>query len=189
MNNFFAILVLSVPLTAVAGKTECRFFAEMVNQRPPSNVATVAAYHWNSRPHIEGNDYNRELHILYKNGDYAVIQHSYCKTYSFHVIYFRSNQLADLDAASIAKIVAGHFTQYEAAPVTFAKPLEEAIFTVLKPRDFKTDKDFSDGLAGVVYLIAPEINNQFSLYYKSLDQSSSIYSSVIAFDMIIDIEY
>ena len=190
MNKlFFAILIVWLPLSAVADKTACRFSADMANLRPPPNAATVAAYHWNVKPFTANDSYQRELHILYKNGDFAVIQHEHCKTYNFHVIYFRSKQLADLDAASTAKIVADHFTQYIATSATFAKPLQQTLFTVLKPRNFKTDKHFSDELAGEVYLIDTDLNNQFSLYYQSLDPSSSIYSSVIAFDMIIGIEY
>ncbi len=190
MNKLFiAILVLGLPLAALADETECTFPVDMVKQVPPPNAAAVAAYQWNTRPFTASGSYQRELHIFYKNGDYAVIQHEYCKTYSFDVIYFRSKQLADLDAASIAKIVAGHFTPYNAVPVTFAKPLQQALFTALKPRHFKTEKDFSDELAGEVHVIVPEIYNEFSLYYQTLGQSNSIYSSVIAFDMILGIEY
>ncbi len=187
MNNFFAILVLSVPLTAVAGKTECRFFAEMVNQRPPSNVATVAAYHWDSGYDKKiSSEHTQTLRILYKNGDHAVIKHQYCMVYRLEINYFRNRQADDLDAKAIATLVASLYSQYYSAPekVTFSTPLTEIIATTLITQNFDRKKDFESGLPdGVAEYPQQDLN--YSISYKPLDKykTSGIYSSVIRFYM------
>ena len=185
------MLVLWIPLSAIAGKTECDFPAGMVKQVPPPNAATIAAYHWDAGPDKKGSsDHIQTLRILYKNGDHAVILHSYCTVYYLEINYFRNRQNDDMDAKAIVKLVAGLYSQYYAAPekVTFSKPLAENITTLFTQQNFDRKKDFYHGLPedDVRY---PNKLVEYSIGYKLLDEFrfSGIYSSVIRFDMAIGV--
>ena len=192
MNKLLmAMLVLWIPLSAIAGKTECDFPAGMVKQVPPPNAATIAAYQWDAGPDKKGSgEHIQTLRILYKNGDHAVILHSYCTVYYLEINYFRNRQNDDMDAKTIVKLVADMYSQYYAAPekVTFSKPLSEIITTTFTQQKFDRKKDFDYGLPDddVSY---PNKLIEYSIVYKLLDEysASGIYSSVIRFDMAIGV--
>ena len=192
MNKLLmAILFLVIPLSAIAGKTACDFPAGMVKQVPPPNAATIAAYQWDAGPDKKGSsDHIQTLRILYKNGDHAVILHSYCTVYYLEINYFRNRQNDDMDAKAIVKLVAGLYSQYYAAPekVTFSKPLAENITTLFTQQNFDRKKDFYHGLPedDVRY---PNKRVVYSIAYKLLDEfsASGIYSSVIRFDIAIGV--
>jgi hypothetical protein len=154
----------------------------MIKQTPPQNAANVATHYWESGIDKRSDEHLKTLHIIYKNGDHAVIQHKFCSMYNFEVVYLRNSQADYLDAASIAKIVNDLYTQYAAKKAKFSRPLVDIISTSLKKAGFDIDKDSAVGLPenDASY---PNARVEYSLDYKSLDEFSSIYSSVTKFYM------
>ncbi len=145
MNKLLmAFLVLLVPLTAAAGKSDCAFPAGMVKQNPPPDASHVAKFQWDAGQDKKGSsDHIQTLRILYKNGDHAVIQHKYCNGYRFEINYVRQTRSKDLDAGAIAEIIARLHSQYYSAPqkVTFSMPLGGIITRALNPRNFDKLED------------------------------------------------
>ena len=190
MNKLFiAILVLWVPLLAVADEAECTFPVGMVKQLPPPNAAAVAAYQWSTGHDKEFRlEHIPTLRILYKNGDHAVIQYRYCTWLNFEIDYFRNRQADDLDAKAIAILIASLHSQYHVAPekVTFTKPLAEIIATTFREQKFDKEKVFDYGLPyDAANYPHPELSVDYSIAYTPLNESSTsgIYSSVTRFNM------
>jgi hypothetical protein len=156
----------------------------MVKQAPLRDATDVGAYLWTSGSEKASGERFDTLHIVYKNGDHATIEHKYCTVYNFEINYFRNRQSNDLDATAIAKTVTHLFSQYHSAPmkVKFAKPLEEILAGTLKQQAFNKDKDFSRGLPHdtVAY---PNSSVELTLNYRSLGEFSSTYSSVTTFHL------
>ena len=195
MNKLFiAILVLWVPLLAVADETECTFPVGMVKQLPPPNAAAVAAYQWDTGHDKEFRlEHIPTLRILYKNGDIAVIRHRHCIFYKLEINYFRNSLADDLDAKAIATTMAGLYAQYFSAPqkVTFKKPLVESIASTFKEQNFDRKKHFVAELpeadASSPY---PDLLLSYSIVYKfhKADRSESIsgiFSSTTRLEMIL----
>ena len=191
MNKLLmAILFLVIPLSAIAGKTDCIFPINTVKQVAPPNPATVAAYQWGSPGYDKdaSSEYMQTLRILYKNGDHAVIQHKYCTVYRIEINYFRNRQADDLDAKAISILIAGLYAQYYAAPekVIFTKPLAEIIATTFKQQGFDREKDFTYGLPNdAANYPHPQLSVDYLISYKPLDEyrTSGIYSSVTTLSM------
>ena len=190
MNKLLiAILVLGLPLAALADETECTFPVDMVKQLPPPNAAAVAAYQWDTGHDKEyRNDQIQTLRILYKNGDIAVIQHTYCFAYGLEINYFRNRLADDLDAKAIATLMAGLYAQYFSAPqkVTFAKPLVESIASTFKEQKFDKKKSFEAELpeGNASY---PKHKVGYSIVYKYhrddySERLSGIFSSTTRFE-------
>ena len=189
MNKLLMIiLVLCLPLTAVATAPVCEFPKEMVKQTPPPNAATVAAYQWDTGYDKEASgEYMQTLRILYKNGDHAVIQHIYCSVYRFKISYFRNRQADNLDAKAISTLMAGLYTQYFSAPqkIKYARPLAQIIAATFKEQNFDREKDFGFGLP-LEEASYPDTNLEldFLIQYKPLDSATSyVYSSVTSFSL------
>ena len=100
--------------------------------------------------------------------------------YNIEVVYLRNSQASYLDEKSIAKIVAGLFEQHSVLKVKFSKPLADIISSALKSGGFDVDKDISIGLPEneVEY---QNSRVEYSIDYKTLDEFSRVYSSVIKF--------
>lgn len=181
MKKLLIIFLLSMSsLACSADNSKCSYSEDMIKQTAPQNAANIAAYYWQSGLDKRSDEHLKTLHIIYKNGDHAVIQHKFCSMYNFEVIYLRNSQADYLDAGSIAKIASGLYTQYAAKKAKFSRPLDEIILTSLKKAGFDVDKNSAVGLPenDASY---PNARVEYSLDYKSLDEFSSIYSSVTKF--------
>ena len=153
---------------------------DTVKQSPPQNAAAIKHHFWDIGRDKGSNEQLKTLHLFFKNGDYAVIQHKYCTVYNFSIAYFRSGQGEDFNKADIAKIVNSLYESYAAKKVTFKRPLPEIISTLLKEQGFDDEKDIDVGLpmgsAGY-----PNEHVGSSLGYKSLYRTTSVYSSMATF--------
>ena len=193
MNKLLiAILVLGLPLAALADETECTFPVGMVKQVPPPNAAAVAAYQW-STGHDKSMSWEHipTLRILYKNGDIAVIRHRHCVFYKFEINYFRNSLADDLDAKAIATLMAGLYAQYFSAPqkVTFKKPLVDIIASTFKEQKFDKEKNFENDLPEMDASY-PEQQVSYSIVYQFHGSDfgrilSDIFSSTTRFEMIL----
>ena len=197
-----AFLVLMIPLTAVAEKSNCMFPVGMVKQNPPADMASVAKFQWDIGQDKKGGDTIQTLRILYKNGNHVVIQHQYCNGYRFEINYVRQTRSENLDVAAIAKIVASLYSQYYSAPqpVTFSKPLEAIITASLNPRNFdKLDDIITTSLEPRNFDIHSNVHNslpendahypdakvKYGVDYTVLD-FHRVFSSVITFYLSIN---
>lgn len=180
MNKLLLILTALVSLNSFAAEPQCANPADTVKQLPPQNTVTVRHHFWESGRDKRSDEYLKTLHLFFKNGDYAVIQHKYCTVYNFEVAYFRNGQAEDLDAAGIVKIVTKLYENYAGRKAKFKRPLADIILASLKERGFDGDKDISAGLPeGVAEY--PNERVEYSIRYNSLYRSTSIYSSVSTF--------
>jgi hypothetical protein len=187
-NYIIAILFLLTPLISCAAGSDCSFPENIVKQLPPQNSADIAMYYWESGRDKRSKEYLKTLHLVYKNGDHAVIQHKYCSMYNFEVVYQRSNQANDLDAATIARISTAIYTEYAAKKAVLARPLGEIIAMSFKQEDFNPGKSFSVEFPGgdISY---PNEPISLTLEYRYLDMFNSIYSSMFTLYMAIGGEH
>ena len=177
------LLLTPLALTAssiyTAAEPQCANPANTVKELPPQNATTIARHFWESgRDRYKG--HLKTLHIFFKNGDYAVLQHQYCTMYNFEAVYFRNGQEDDLDAAGIVGILTDLYERYAAKKATFKRPLADIISASLKERGFSDDKDIRVGLPenDADY---PNKRVQYSIHYSSLQRNTSVYSSVSTF--------
>jgi hypothetical protein len=181
LNQLLNIVILIlVPLGFAQGQSSCVFPGSFVKQTLPVHLSEISAYNWEVGKDKRSDEFLKTLRILYKNGDHAVIQHKYCSMYNIEVVYLRNSQSSYLDEKSIAKTVAGLFEQYSVLKVKFSRPLADIVSSSLKSGGFDVDKDISIGLPENQ---AEYQNNrvEYSIDYKTLDEFSSVYSSVIKF--------
>lgn len=181
MNKLLLILLASsVSLSCVAAEPECVNPADTVKEVPPQNATIVARHFWESGRDRRSKGHLKTLHLFFKSGDYAVIQHQYCSMYNFEAVYFRNGQGKDLDSAGIVEIVTGLYERYAAKKATFKRPLADIISASLKERGFSDDKDIRIGLpeGDAEY---PNERVQYSIRYNSLHRNTGVYSSVSTF--------
>ena len=166
----------------MATEPPCASPPDTVKQSPPQNAAAVKHHFWEVGQDSGSNEHLKTLHLFFRNGDYAVIQHRYCSMYNFEIAYFRSGLVDDIDAAGVVKIVSDLYEGYAAKKVTFKRPLAEIVSASLKDRGFDGEKKVSTGLpeGNAKY---PNARVQYSVSYTSIDRESSIYSSMVTFTM------
>lgn len=178
MNKILLLSILMIlPLGCYAEPSKCALSEDTVKQTASQNADNVAVTFWESGRDKRSGEQLKTLHIVYKNGDHAVIQHKYCSMYNFEVTYFRSRQNDDFDEIAVGKITASLYEQYSAKKPKFTQALGEIISSSLKNGGFDKKNDVRIGLPeeSASY---EDARVEYSIRYKSLYRSSSIYSSV-----------
>lgn len=178
MNKILFVSILMIlPLGCFAESPKCALSEDTVKPISSQKDDTVAVSFWESGRDKRSDEQLKTLHIVYKNGDHAVIQHKYCSMYNFEVTYFRNRQNDDFDEIAIGKITTALYEQYSAKRPKFTQALKEMISSSLKEGGFDKKKDVRAGLPeeSASY---EDARVEYSIRYKSLNRSSSIYSSV-----------
>ena len=181
MTKLLLVLLASLAsLPCIAAEPKCAYPNQTVKQLAVQNTTDIVHYIWDTGRDKRSNEHLKTLRLLFKNGDYAVIQHKYCSMYNFEVAYFRNGQLDNLDEASIGKIVGSLYDAYAAKKATFKRPLADIVASSLRERGFGNDKDVRIGLpeGGAEY---PNEVVEYSIRYRSLYRNTNTYSGVATF--------
>ena len=180
MNKMLITVLILVATSACAESgSDCTYGDDFIKQEVAKDEASVAFYRWETGHDRRSNERLKTLHIVYKNGDYAVVQHKYCSMYNFEVAYFRSKQADYLDSDSAGKLVADLYSRHAGKQVTLTSPLAGIVSAALKEEGFDGEKDISVGLpeGEVDY----DESVEYSIGYQSLDDISDIYTGAVTF--------
>jgi len=121
------LLIFSSTLFATNSQSTCEYKKGFVTHKEIIDK-DISSYSWNERLSSESNEQITTLHIIYKNGDIATIEHKYCTMYNFEVSYLVADPDFSNSQENISKLMAQYFNQYAIKKVEFTPSLE----TVLK---------------------------------------------------------
>ncbi len=178
MKTLIGALLLS-SLLGTRALAQCEYPKDFVETDAPSAKNDIAHYHWIETRDADSEEFIKALHLLYKNGDYAVVEHKYCSLYNFSLAYYRSAQAPALDAARIGALTAEHFQRYAKIKADFSSPLSNIITTGLGQAGFPQAKSIDHALPtqevnldqGIEYLIS----------YQDLGDATAIHSAMFGY--------
>jgi hypothetical protein len=121
------LLIFSSTLFATNSQNACEYKKGLVTHTKIADK-NINSYYWNERLSSESNEQITTLHIIYKNGDIATIEHKYCTMYNFEVSYLVADPDFSNSQENISKLMAQYFNHYAIKKVKFTPSLE----TILK---------------------------------------------------------
>lgn len=166
------LLLLSIFCYAENSSLSCDITKETLNLSTPT-ADNIANTFWQ-----EGHDgYEKvnRLHILYKDGSVAVLEHKYCIMYNFEVAYYSSNALSE--SRDIVELFE-NFLTFSGAQDASGKKAAAAINKRLD------EKGFNSGRAVATTYDGSTSNNQlveYSISYQPLEDSSLHKSAVFIY--------
>ena len=109
MRKIITLLIFSLTMSCNAEKNnghKCEFVGESLQLLTPES-SDIANSFW--QQDVDGYEAIDRLHINYKNGSVAVIEHKYCSMYNFEVAYYSKSTSEFLDVASLKKTLSKLF--------------------------------------------------------------------------------
>lgn len=178
MKAFIGTLLLSFFLGTRA-LAQCTYPADFVALSAPSGQSDIAHYQWIEGRDVHSDEFVKALHLLYKNGDYAVIEHKYCSMYNFSLAYYRSAQAPALDAAGIGALTAEHFQHYARVKARFSKPLSDLIGAGLAQAGFPGATAIEHALPTQAVDLDQSVD--YMITFQDLSDATSIHSAMFGY--------
>lgn len=174
MKNFFVIYLACFASLSYADK-DCDISSKNLKFKTPKSN-DIANTFWQDDK--DGYETIKRLHITYKDGSIAVLEHKFCSMYNFEVAYYAADR-ETVKNTDLIKNKAQYFFTYASIQ---GGDQQEAIVTMtnnLDEKKFNTEKEASTGYDGS----HPQYGRaEYIIDYHPLD-SASIHEAAITFYM------
>lgn len=183
-NIFLISLILLMPTSVFAQKDKngCKISKDFIKNND-TNDSSIHSQIWKNSIDPDSDEYLATQHIIYKNGDMAVIEHKYCSMYNYELAYFVADDNFKTTPKNIGNLIGKVYRQSIAIRPDFKKPVSVAIKENLEKLDFSSEKPFSKGLD-----IADRGNKNIeqSINVIKLENHSTLYKYMFGYYIGID---